>query len=99
VILCLVMGKSVYSQTITQGRECSCTITQSELPSCNYCWSKKKKKKAKFITYSEGVFVALGIQNAIRMRHIACGLLDSTIFFTSYLLNGTICGKKTLLTL
>jgi hypothetical protein len=76
VILCLVMGKSIYSQTITQDRECSCTITQTEAPSCNHCWSRKEK----FITYSKGVFVALGIENAIRMRHIACGLLGSTVF-------------------
>jgi len=47
------------------------------------------------ITYSQCVFVALGIQHAMHVRHVAiCDLSGSRVFFSHYLINGTILWKK-----
>jgi len=47
------------------------------------------------VTYYDSVFVVLGIQQAMRMRHVfICGLLVSTMFFPHYLTNGRILEKK-----
>ena len=56
-----------------------------EVRSCNHCGSGK----AISITYSESVAIVLGIQHAMRLRHIViCGLPGFTIFYyiTSYTL-------------
>jgi hypothetical protein len=50
----------------------------TEAHSFNYCCSENAMR----ITYSEGVFVALGIQRAMYMPCIVtCGLPGCTIFF------------------
>ena len=60
---------------------------------CNYCCFGKAIR----ITNAKCVFVDIGIQDSIHMRHVViCGLSDSTIFL--YIVsNGTIFGEKMLL--
>ena len=52
-------------------------------------------KSNEYYTTMACVFVALGIQYAMHMRHIdICGLSRSYNIFPHYLINGTIFGKK-----
>jgi hypothetical protein len=63
-------------------------ITYIEAPSCNHCW----RGKANIITPTACGFVAVVIQNAIRVRHIVvCGLHGYKIFFH---INSKIFEKK-----
>ena len=69
-----------------------CTYkSNTEALTRKHCWCGK----AVSITYSECVPVTLNIQQEMRMRLIAiCCLPGSTIFFSYYLINGTIFGKR-----
>ena len=63
----------------------------TETRSCNQCccW------KAISITYSENVFIALGIQNTICMRSIVvCVLLGSTVSFNTISLTAWFSAKR-----
>jgi hypothetical protein len=67
-----------------------------EALSCNHCCTVQA---ISVITYSKCVFVAVGIQHTMRICHIAiCGLPVSRIFFSLYLINGTIFEKKSIWT-
>jgi hypothetical protein len=70
--------------TLLKDRQCKYKVKR-ETPSCNRgCLGKSIN-----ITFSESVFLALGILHSIRMRHtVICGLPGSTIYFA------TLCHKR-----
>jgi hypothetical protein len=76
-----------YTLYILHTRQAVCVWRHIELRSRYRCCSGE----AISVTYCECVFVALGMQHAMRMRHIAiCGLPRSNNTFPHYLINGTV---------
>jgi hypothetical protein len=62
-----------------------------EVRSCNHCSSAKEIG----ITYSECVFVALGILHSMRKRHSSTyGLYGSTTYFPNYPIKRKIFEKE-----
>jgi hypothetical protein len=61
-----------------------------EVRTCSHCFGGK----AISITQTECVFVALGIQHAVRMRHIVIVACPALQYFLHFFINGTISEKK-----
>ena len=73
-----IISSAVRTQVLT--RQAMCVQRNSEARSCNHCCSGKSVN----ITHSECVCIALGIQHAVRTRHIVtCGLSGSIFLHIS----------------
>jgi hypothetical protein len=89
-IFVMKFGKGASSYL--QPKQCT-QKRNTEALSCNHCCSGKAIR----MTYPECLFMALGFQHAMVMRHIiTCGLSGSTIFFSHYLINGMVLETKLL---
>ena len=73
-------------------RQAICVWHNAEAHFCNHCCSGK----AISITYPECVFVTLGVQHAMRLRHVVMWTAPLYCIFPNYLINGTIFRKKLL---
>jgi len=83
-------GKNQESLTKLQDRQCTYNVRLRRFRSIIILVGKQIN-----ITYSESVFVDLGIQDAMPVRHIVfCDFLCCTFFFLRYVINGTILDKS-----
>jgi hypothetical protein len=81
------MTQTEQTRDTTQDRQCTCNITLR----CVHVTIVAEEGQS--ITYSECVFVVLGIEHAICIHHIVnCGQPGSTVFF--HIVSKTVCVSK-----